>query len=87
MRLPGFNHHSGLVLGIVSSVLGFMMCAGASAAEDSAATSLVEWSHYAGDRASSKYSPAAQIDASNVGRLEIAWRWTTPDRGIDTKAP
>jgi quinoprotein glucose dehydrogenase len=59
----------------------------APAAEDSAATAPVEWSHYAGDRASSKYSPAAQIDASNVGRLEIAWRWTTPDRGIDTKAP
>ncbi len=48
---------------------------------------LVEWSHYAGDRASTKYSPAAQIDAGNVAKLEIAWRWTTPDRGIDTKAP
>ena len=47
----------------------------------------VEWRHYAADRASTKYSPADQIDASNVGTLEVAWRWTTPDHTIETKQP
>ncbi len=47
----------------------------------------VEWRHYAADRASTKFSPAAQIDRGNVGQLEIAWRWTTPDGGIETRMP
>ena len=52
-----------------------------------AAAETVEWRHYAADQASSKYSPATQIDAGNVDQLEIAWRWTTPDGSVDTKAP
>jgi glucose dehydrogenase len=47
----------------------------------------IEWRHYAADRASSKYSPAEQIDRSNVAGLEIAWRFTTPDGKIETAAP
>ena len=47
----------------------------------------IEWRHYAADRASTKYSPATQIDASNVSELEVAWRWVTPDGRVDTKAP
>jgi quinoprotein glucose dehydrogenase len=35
-----------------------------------------DWAHYSGDKGSSKYSPLSQIDASNVGDLEEAWRWT-----------
>jgi quinoprotein glucose dehydrogenase len=46
----------------------------------------VEWRHYAADRASSKYSPAGQIDASNVASLELAWRFETPDLSVGTKA-
>ena len=38
-----------------------------------------DWQSYAADRASSKYSPLDQIDRSNVGRLEIAWRWESVD--------
>jgi quinoprotein glucose dehydrogenase len=38
-----------------------------------------EWSTYGGDLASSKYSPLDQIDRSNFGRLEIAWRWRSVD--------
>ena len=45
---------------------------------------VAEWRHYAADRGSTKYSPAAQIDASNVADLEIAWRWTTPDSKLET---
>ena len=48
--------------------------------------SLIEWKHYAADRASSKYSPAAQIDADNVDPLEVVWRWSTPDGKVETQA-
>ena len=41
-----------------------------------------EWRHYGGDAASSKYSSLAQISATNVGRLGVAWRWSTPDNDI-----
>jgi quinoprotein glucose dehydrogenase len=33
-----------------------------------------EWRHYGGDSGSTKYAPLDQIDRSNVGRLQIAWR-------------
>ena len=46
-----------------------------------AAQETIEWRHYAADRASTKYSPAAQVDASNVAALEVAWRWVTPTAG------
>lgn len=39
----------------------------------------IEWHSYASDPASSKYSPADQIDASNVSRLGVAWKWTSAD--------
>ena len=39
-----------------------------------------EWSQYAG-MGSQKYSPLDQIDASNVARLEIAWRLPSLDHG------
>jgi mono/diheme cytochrome c family protein len=34
-----------------------------------------EWRYYGGDAGSTKYSPLDQIDASNVGKLHIAWSW------------
>jgi quinoprotein glucose dehydrogenase len=41
-----------------------------------------EWRYYGGDAASTKYSPLDQITRDNVGRLEIAWRWSSPDNDI-----
>jgi len=41
-----------------------------------------EWRYYAADAASTKYSPLAQITRQNVGSLEIAWRWSSPDNDI-----
>ena len=46
-----------------------------------------QWLSYSGDKASSKYSPLAQINASNVKRLQIAWRWPTADRDIQLSNP
>ena len=36
-----------------------------------------DWPHYTGDMRGWKYSPLAQIDASNFGKLEVAWRFKT----------
>ena len=41
-----------------------------------------EWRHYAGDGGSMKYSPLAEITRENVGRLQVAWRWSSPDNPI-----
>ena len=46
-----------------------------------------EWRHYAGDAASTKYSPLAQITRANVGTLDIAWRWSSPDNDIAKANP
>ena len=40
-----------------------------------------EWRTYAGDLASTRYSPLDQIDARNFHRLEIAWRFKTDALG------
>ena len=40
-----------------------------------------EWPAYGGDLGSTRYAPLDQIDASNVGNLEIAWRWSARNFG------
>ena len=40
-----------------------------------------EWPHYAADQQSTRYSPLAQIDASNFNDLEVAWRFRTDNFG------
>jgi quinoprotein glucose dehydrogenase len=76
---------------IAALVLAFALAiaplARAASDQNRSAAADVEWTHYAGDHASTKYSPAAQIDAANVGELAVAWRWTTHDRAIETTAP
>ena len=42
----------------------------------------VEWRTYGGTYASARYSPLAQIDRDNVGRLRVAWRWRSPDHDV-----
>lgn len=44
-----------------------------------------EWLSYGGDKASSKYSPLAQIGGDNFNRLKIAWTWRSAEEAI-TKA-
>ncbi|MBI2825546.1 MAG: pyrroloquinoline quinone-dependent dehydrogenase [Planctomycetia bacterium] len=38
-----------------------------------------QWKYYGGDPGSTKYSHLDQINATNVGRLKIAWSWDSPD--------
>jgi glucose dehydrogenase len=40
-----------------------------------------EWPSYAGDIKGTRYSPLAQIDASNFNRLQVAWRFKTDNFG------
>ncbi len=46
-----------------------------------------DWPHYARDLAATKYSPLDQIDASNVGDLEIAWQWESADSDLPARFP
>jgi quinoprotein glucose dehydrogenase len=41
-----------------------------------------EWPAYGRDQANSRYSPLDQINAGNVKKLRIAWRWPSPDAAI-----
>src|SRR5438270_2541602 len=40
-----------------------------------------EWPAYAGDIRGTRYSPLAQIDASNFNRMQVAWRFKTDNFG------
>ena len=41
---------------------------------------LIEWPHWGGDTAQTKYSTASEITAANVRELELAWTWQTVAR-------
>ena len=51
------------------------LVAAAPAAAQESAGGMVEWPYVGADQAASKYSPLADVDASNVDRLRIAWTW------------
>src|SRR5215813_14043985 len=40
-----------------------------------------EWPTYAADLAGTRYRPLDQINASNFGKLEVAWRFKTDSLG------
>lgn len=54
-----------------------ILCSLASAQE--ATSPDEEWRSYGGSAANLKYSATDQIRPSNVKRLEIAWKWRSPD--------
>jgi quinoprotein glucose dehydrogenase len=41
-----------------------------------------EWLSYAGDKASSKYSPLTQINGANFNRLKTVWTWRSVDEKV-----
>src|SRR6185436_4972592 len=41
----------------------------------------VNWSSYGSDRGNTRYSPLAQIDASNFSKLQLAWTLNTANFG------
>lgn len=44
-----------------------------------------QWPHYGNDAGAARYSPAAQIDRSNVAQLQLAWTFRT--RALGHSAP
>jgi len=46
-----------------------------------ASTSETEWRFFGGDAGATRYSPANQIHADNVGNLRVAWRWSARNFG------
>src|SRR5436190_1288799 len=40
-----------------------------------------DWPHYTADIRGSRYSPLDQVNASNFGKLEVAWRFKTDNLG------
>ena len=68
---------------IVVAGLAWAVPQGAQAQQGAAADG---WKAYAGDAGSTKYAPHAQIDASNVGDLEVAWRWSSGALGGEAEA-
>jgi len=46
-----------------------------------------EWLSYGADKASSKYSPIAQIATDNFNRLKVAWTWRSPEEAIKKAHP
>ena len=61
-----------LVIATLAAVAPF-----ASSAPDE--STAADWPFYGGDAGGNRYSPLAQIDRSNVARLEIAWEYHTGD--------
>jgi quinoprotein glucose dehydrogenase len=59
-------------------VVAFLCCAGLAlplVAQSNPPARQVEWPYYGADPGNSKYSPLTDIDAGNVGRLQVAWQW------------
>ena len=67
----------------VLSCVGFLLCGGAQAQLGS---NDGEWTNYASDTGSTKYTSLDQINADNFEELEIVWRWTSIDGEIDLEA-
>jgi quinoprotein glucose dehydrogenase len=43
----------------------------------------VGWPFYGGDQAGTKYSPLADVNASNASRLTVAWEWKTGEKALE----
>jgi quinoprotein glucose dehydrogenase len=59
---------------LVAAIAAFVAPAGAQHGAPNG-----DWPSYNGDRGSTKYSPLDQINAENVGMLEVLWTWTSPE--------
>jgi quinoprotein glucose dehydrogenase len=71
------GHRRLLKFGILAIVLtSFMLPVSGQSARKAG-----EWPTYGGDLASTRYSPLDQINASNFGKLEVAWRFKTDNLG------
>ena len=68
------NTHAVGAAAVLAAAL-FIAATGPRAAAQEPSDGMVEWPYVGADQGASKYSPLADIDASNVDGLEIAWTW------------
>src|SRR5688500_18009566 len=69
-----------LGVGALASAIGLSATlAGQSGASSS--NSDTEWRFFGGDPGATRYSPANQINATNVRDLRVAWRWSARNFG------
>ncbi len=52
-----------------------------AAASAQRGTEAGEWRHYGGGPGNTRYSPLDQIDRTNAGSMEVAWRWQAANFG------
>ena len=68
----------GRALAVLAAVFLTLSCASTKGGLDpliASTTARGEWTTWGGDAGFQRYSPLDQINAANVGTLEIAWRW------------
>src|SRR5678815_412173 len=64
-------------------VIALLVCtSGTLGTQGTPGTPKGEWTHYGGNAASQKYSPLDQINKDTIGKLTVAWRWTSPDNAV-----
>ena len=79
--------HGKIRVGSVVTVIALLAAwaAAPAAAQQGAANG--EWRPYAGDIGATKYAPLDQINADNVGSLQIAWQRPAVDQSILEQVP
>jgi len=70
-------------LAAASCSAGLCLAAASAQAQTNDRLRAGEWPVQGGDYASTRYSPLSQIDASNVGSLRVAWRWSASNFGTE----
>ena len=54
--------------------------------ETEAALRRGEWPVYGGSNGARRWSPLSAIDKTNAAKLEVVWRWRSPDHGARGEA-
>ena len=86
MQLKKMNVPGKVLLPVAAVAAGFVLwmapqVSGQQGGSGQPSTKNFEWPMYTADLRGSKYTPAAQIDGSNFGKLEVAWRFKTDSFG------
>ena len=68
-----------VVVMAIAALLGWAAVSAQQGAPDG------EWPTYGGDLGSTRYSPLERIDRNTVERLQVVWRWESPDNAIVTE--
>jgi len=67
----------------IAAALRVLIAVAASVTARAQSPDASDWGYYGGDVFGERYSSLAQIDRSNVGKLQIAWTYRTGEMGQD----